>query len=372
MQTTTEELTLLRAIADTPDQAAPRTAYAACLERRGEFDRARFIRGQLEAAGLPEGDDRRIELELESQDLLYRSAQGGRPRNRELWEAPYRQLGVQLVEWERGCPARVAVSSTAFLRHGVALTDLGVYHVNLQPTQSEREDVLDAVIQSPGFARLRGMDAWRFRPTPPTLHRLASCPHLRHLDLSWNDLGPDHADALTVCPALTHLALTGNTLGRRGAEILGQSGMTTLLFLSLSHNGIGSNGLRALAEGPMLRTVISLNLSGNAIGPNGVRSLAATPPSKLRHLDLSGNPIGTEGVQALTNANILKELVTLNLRDARIGIKGVAALAEAESLPPEARLILDEFEGTGSDLKRWWNRISAQVSQDVHSGRGRW
>src|SRR5581483_11371747 len=60
----------LQAILDAPDDDAPRLAYAAHLEQRGEPERAALIRVQCELAHFPEGDERRAALAAQERQLL--------------------------------------------------------------------------------------------------------------------------------------------------------------------------------------------------------------------------------------------------------------------------------------------------------------
>ncbi len=65
-----DETALLRAIAAHPDEDTPRLAFADYIEERGNPDRAEFIRGQIELAGLKEDSPRRRELAFRCRQLL--------------------------------------------------------------------------------------------------------------------------------------------------------------------------------------------------------------------------------------------------------------------------------------------------------------
>ena len=213
---TADERSLLRAIASDPDADHPRLAYAAWSEGRGDFDRGRFIRCQVEAARLPEGDDRRHALELEAQALLATTPKD-RQSHRDRWEVPLHSLGVTHVEWERGFPARVTAAADAFVRHGAALIDRGVYHLVVANPRG-RPASLDEVVRTPAFQELWGLDAWDARHSMDALRTLATSSTLRHLDLSFGRLGPEGLTALAGCQRLTSLVLADNPLGRGGAE----------------------------------------------------------------------------------------------------------------------------------------------------------
>ena len=86
-------------------------------------------------------------------------------------------------------------------------------------------------------------------------------------------------------------------------EVLAASalGLTSLTFLNLSGNRIGSAGLRAFAGWGRFSRLTTLNLSHNGIDDDGLQVLADSVcfPA-LTSLDVSYNPISDAGLQALT------------------------------------------------------------------------
>jgi uncharacterized protein (TIGR02996 family) len=142
------------------------------------------------------------------------------------------------------------------------------------------------------------------RPPPipvgfPFAARLADCPpvgRLKGLDLSHNRLGSDGVRALAVCPYL----------GR-------------LTALNLSWNSIGDAGARALAGWELLPRLTHLDLRSNAVGPDGVRALARAlevhaahgERPRLRALRLQGNNIGDAGRRAILYSPLLRRAAQL-------------------------------------------------------------
>jgi Ran GTPase-activating protein (RanGAP) involved in mRNA processing and transport len=153
------------------------------------------------------------------------------------------------------------------------------------------------------YCDMEGQDAERLA------ERLAQCPALAHLDLSYNyyfgAAGADRlARVLGQCRDLVHLNLSGNDVGDAGAEslagVLGQC--AALTRLDLSDNQIGEVGADSLARVlPQCAALAHLDLGQNWIGNAGTESLAvvlAQCPA-LAHLDLHNNHIGPVGAGRL-------------------------------------------------------------------------
>src|SRR5436305_500722 len=65
---------LLREAAESPDDDGPRLVLADWLDDHGQYDRAEFIRSQLERARLARFDPREAELERRERELFGRHA----------------------------------------------------------------------------------------------------------------------------------------------------------------------------------------------------------------------------------------------------------------------------------------------------------
>lgn len=132
---------------------------------------------------------------------------------------------------------------------------------------------------------------------------------LRALDLNINWIGPQGAGALANSlrglPFLGHLALSENELRSEGAMKLSEVLQTCLHLtsLDLSHNGIGPDGVLALASQLPPRLVL-LDLSENALGDAGCAHLAALVPTQacsasITKLDLRINDVSSASEQGL-------------------------------------------------------------------------
>src|SRR5262245_25936713 len=90
----------LCSVIESPNDDAPRLVYADWLEDQGDTARAEFIRLQIEAARLPEGDARRPGLEERARHLL--------GRHLDDWLGPLRLLATNWI-FQRGFVERVTV-----------------------------------------------------------------------------------------------------------------------------------------------------------------------------------------------------------------------------------------------------------------------
>jgi uncharacterized protein (TIGR02996 family) len=106
---------LLQAILDHPDDDALRLAFADHLEDHGEFERAEFIRVQIELARLPTGDNRRPDLKRRETELL--------ARNESEWVKPIRHC-VTSWTFHRGFIAEVTVTVDMYQKHTFELLTL--------------------------------------------------------------------------------------------------------------------------------------------------------------------------------------------------------------------------------------------------------
>ena len=97
----TDQDSLMRSILDAPDDDAPRLVYADWLEEHGEAERAEFIRLQIEAERLPEGEPARLNLESRINGLLY--------RNRKAWLKG-------LPKWAKEFASTASANSRIFTR----------------------------------------------------------------------------------------------------------------------------------------------------------------------------------------------------------------------------------------------------------------
>ena len=165
---------------------------------------------------------------------------------------------------------------------------------------------------------------------------LKCCTYLQTLDLSWNSIESDGAEALAeglkCCTNLQILNLSYNSIGLVGAVALAEElkCCTNLQILYLRNNSISSDGAVALAEGLKCCTNLqTLDLSSNSIGSDGAVALAEGLKccTNLQTLDLSVNSIGSDGAMA-EGLKCFNNLQTLDLSVNSIGSDGAVALAE--------------------------------------------
>jgi uncharacterized protein (TIGR02996 family) len=169
--------------------------------------------------------------------------------------------------------------------------------------------------------------------------------NLESLDLGWgsytlNRVGPEGAAALagsaSLGGSLRRLVLDHNDIGDAGLATLSRSrSLARLELLSVKANGIGADGLRALAAGEGLPSLTRLELSFNeAISAEGVAALAASPRfARLETLWLRRCPhIGAEGARGIAESPRASSLRDLNLLSCKIGRGGARAIAESPYL----------------------------------------
>jgi uncharacterized protein (TIGR02996 family) len=130
--TAAEERGLLDAIRAERGDDTPRLSYAdwlaehAAQDMDGDplHDKAQFIRHQVHAARLSEGDEKRSELESRATELL--------KRHREEWEKPFRD-GLRLqqdairCEYEGGVVTGVKMRAADFIARGEELFRLPAF-----------------------------------------------------------------------------------------------------------------------------------------------------------------------------------------------------------------------------------------------------
>ena len=156
------------------------------------------------------------------------------------------------------------------------------------------------------------------------------------LILSHNRIGDDGAraiaDALRGCDVLSVLDLSGNGIQDAGAEALSEAlRCCKLQRLSLASNCIGDDGARAIAHFLQGCEVLSvLDLSGNGIQDAGTEALSeALRSCKLQRLSLASNCMGPSGALAVAGVlkHVYKSLDTLDLSCNRLGDVGAVCLA---------------------------------------------
>lgn len=250
-------------------------------------------------------------------------------------------------------------------------------------------DGLDELLRSPlrfkklslNEARLDPRDAERLAASPAVasleeLHlagnplgvgaiaiaRSSQLQRLRHLDLRGqhsNAVFQGFFSALAL-PALEKLIIESNDLGPTVAEAIARSqGLGTVRSLFLGHNGLGDEGMRALASAD-LPSLELLSISSNGITSDGVEALCKAPfAPRLHHLDLAGNRLDGRAAKALALAP-LPRLEKLFVDESGLSDDAVAGILENSSLAmlshfdaPHTRAFIAAFlHGSVAPLER--------------------
>jgi hypothetical protein len=193
------------------------------------------------------------------------------------------------------------------------------------------EDAFRALLTSGRLACLTDLEVsgWCVRPGWLALLCEAALPRLTCLDLSHVNLSGEGVRALAQAPLLrqlTSLRLFNCRLGGDDCKALANSPhLGNLRHLDLDYNDVGAAGAEALACSRGL-SLLSLDVSRNSLGDEGARALASGLRG-LKALDASLNGLGAEGARALAESPLLADLVTLNLALNQISDAGAAALA---------------------------------------------
>jgi uncharacterized protein (TIGR02996 family) len=298
----------LRAIIENPDDDTPRVIYADWLDEHGDTARAEFIRVQIELAGLPIYDRRRPALLRREYELL----NDGWPR----WAAP---LIGRIRRWWflRGFVEKVRMETAHFLEDAKML--FGHSPVcELEADLATLQDV-KALAASPFLERLTTLDLSHSQAGNAGVQALLSSPYLnrlRRLNLQFNKL---ETAGLTAFSKSSHLP--------------------ALEELDLNANDLSSKALIAFAAAAQLPLLHRLNWMNNSSTADGLRALGESSlAGQLTALQLS--EAGDEELAALLSANRLKNLEELEFRWPKITSRGLAGLANNESLRSLRKLIV--------------------------------
>lgn len=304
------------AVADTPDDDAPRLVFADWLEEEGDAAWAAFIRAQCALARLPEDDPARTRHEAEAASLL--PAMQARLRDKDDPRHFGRLAGwvrEQQPDFERGFVARLFTTPTKFLaRAGEVMRAAPVQHVTFNNAGYKADDWL----ASPHLARLRslGLAHNRIAHLIPGLAAVPALAGLKGLDLTNTRFRIAGAEALAASPhlaGLERLTLSGNRIHDRGPEALaGSPHLANLRRLALRGCQVGERGAIVLARSPHLRRLEWLDLGENFVRPGGVAALAdADSFPNLAHLDLTRGRLPLASLRPLLDPSGLPALRSL-------------------------------------------------------------
>jgi len=134
------------------------------------------------------------------------------------------------------------------------------------------------------------------------------------------------------------LILTHNHLGSEGVKILTQSQiLPKITYLHLGSNHLGDEGVKIISLAELFSEVTTLNLECNGITAEGAKALAASPVfTKVTYLNLVDNRIGDEGALAIAGSDTFSNLTYLHLGGNRI--KSAEVKRALKESPKLARL----------------------------------
>jgi uncharacterized protein (TIGR02996 family) len=328
------DVALLAAILDSPDDDLPRLAYADWLEEHGDLERAGFIRLQLDLAKWPAWDPRyqRV-VTLDPARTL------GSDRSEDLPPLQPDQLSWAQFPWWRGFPERVWGTIDAFLEHAeelFALAPVRAFSGIASPESITR------LARSLWLARLRSLvlDSGALGAAP--LRELGESPHalnLSHLALTNFGATGEGLEALVATPLFAQLveldlshAYTIAAGARLGVAALRLGRTYRLEKLTLSRTNCGRDDLSAILDSPLPANLTTLRIDLNSIGPGGWQRLTRCPfLSRLQVLSAETTELGQRAVPALLEAPWVSGLRWLNLGSA-VDAAQMRRLASAERL----------------------------------------
>lgn len=295
---------LLQGVIESPDEYAPRLAYADFLEKNGEEDRAEFIRVQCKLDALGEDHPQRVELKHREQELLD-----------EFGWTWAEEFGTTISEWvfRRGFIERVETClETSGDQITALLSKAPIRHIRDISQFCDFEGVVDAL---PEMHRLTGIEFWYLYAFDNVLVRqMLGSPHLAGLRT-----------------LIFHHDRNGNMVDDEVLiEGLHSPHRSRLEELAVNVDGCWRGPsvalLQAIADSPFLRSLKKLNLcnagdTGNRPGltVDAVHTLAHSPNLQgLEELDLGQCSCEPPVVDALLDLVKRLRLNSLRLCNARV------------------------------------------------------
>ena len=171
---------------------------------------------------------------------------------------------------------------------------------------------------------------------------LGTCEEVMMVDVGNNPIGPEGGEALGELAgsgSICNLVCGSCSLGDEGISSLCKGieagAPETLSRLNIDSNGMGSDGLAALAS--MLadnKSIGALVIGGNSLEGEGLERFAASYEisETLEMVSLAGGSLGDEGLAAIVSALAYnKSVYELDLSDCGIGSEGAGFIAGAFS-----------------------------------------
>lgn len=239
-----EQAALLRAIVAHPDDDTPRLVYADWLEEHGDSEQAGFIRDSIKLAGMKKRAKGRTALRERLEELV--AARCGN------WYGP---LGINfdtitIDRYHRGFPYRVTFESSdaVFAAADTVFAFVPIRGLEIQTNGSEFDNE-----SLPRFAAM------------PGLSRITDLRMYHHSSIAWQAWGQ-----LFRSPhlsGLTRLDIANCGIYEPEAVQLAESApLANLIDLDLSFNSIGVDGAQALLDSPHLTKLKTLWLDHNFFG----------------------------------------------------------------------------------------------------------
>jgi uncharacterized protein (TIGR02996 family) len=294
---------LLEAIMDAPDDDAPRFAYAEWIEKRGDSDRAAFIRVQCALDKMPPGVPERSALEHREKELLVQHA----------WDWA-EEFGTEISQWtyRRGFIDRVEMCMENSTEEILAiLRKAPIRHVRDTSQFCDFKAIVEVL---PHLDRLTGLEFWALYAFEDALvARMLASPHL-----------------LNLRTLILHHDRNGNLVDEKVLiEAMASRYRSNLEELGVNIDGCWrgpSNGMiQAIARSRHLGKLRKLNLfsagnpgSGAQMDVATVRALAESKNlAGLEELDLGGTSFSLEVWDEVLKWPWLSHLKWLRLHYAR-------------------------------------------------------
>ena len=103
--------------------------------------------------------------------------------------------------------------------------------------------------------------------------------------------------------------------------------LTHTLFLDLSAQPLGDEGVERLANAPLLGQVHGLNLGSTFLGDGGLDALIDSPElGSLRELYINDNPITDDSIRRFVLTPLVEQLQWLDVRHTEISEEGIGIL----------------------------------------------
>ena len=345
------------------DDDDTRLVFADWLEEQGEFERAEFIRVQIDRARLPAWDAAQVGLKVREQELLSSHA--------EKWLGEMPEIpGVQWEGFRRGIVAVVSFASFDVFRSSAhvcrSIAPIEAVRVGWPRRRETAENF-------PQIAELRELTLTG-RPYGSEVRRLANSPQLATLHvLKSRGLDARELGFLVASPHLENLrtlCLTSNGVGTEGVtSLINAASMANLETLDLTGPGyyesyydnplIDLAGMEALADWQGLQSVRSLSLSGSDVRSAGLGRLLRSPHAAgLKSLSLRSGRLDGAAMAEFAGADSNMKLETLDLRENVLQDSGAEFLAAAECLNELRILRIDRCEISQSSAVRFAENAS--------------